>query len=152
MYNHFFPWSIHEGKTKVMIKRGKWLWSAPFMYTICVLLCLVVLRYRPIPCMVYSTGLFKKQYDCPSSGESVLKDICDYIKWITITITVIYSTVYSDADQRKHQSSASLAFVQAIHRGPVNYPHKWPVMRTMFLFDDVIMPRIYNITIKQTKT
>ena len=50
-----------------------------------------------------------------------------------------YSTIYSDADQRKHHSSASLAFVWGIHRGPVNSPHKWPVMRKMFPFDDVIM-------------
>ena len=27
------------------------------------------------------------------------------------SLTFFYSTVYSDADQRKHQSSASLAFV-----------------------------------------
>ena len=33
------------------------------------------------------------------------------------SLTVVYSTVYSDADQRKHQSSASLAFVWEIHRG-----------------------------------
>ena len=32
------------------------------------------------------------------------------------SLTVVYSTVYSDADQRKHQSSASLAFVWVIHR------------------------------------
>ena len=44
-----------------------------------------------------------------------------------------------DADQRKHQSSASLAFVPGIHRWPVNSPHKWPVTRKMFPFDDVIM-------------
>ena len=50
-----------------------------------------------------------------------------------------YSTVYSGVDQRKHQSSASLAFVQGIHRGPANSPHKWPVTRKMFPFDDVIM-------------
>ena len=56
-----------------------------------------------------------------------------------ISLTVFYSTVYSDADQRKHQSSASLAFVWRIHRGPVNSPHKWPVTRKMFPFDDVIM-------------
>ena len=43
------------------------------------------------------------------------------------------------ADQRKHQSSASLAFVWGIHRRPVNSPHKWPVTRKMFAFDDVIM-------------
>ena len=55
------------------------------------------------------------------------------------SLTIVYSTVYSDADQRKHQSSASLAFVGGIHRGPVNSPHKWPVTRKMFPFDDVIM-------------
>ena len=52
-------------------------------------------------------------------------------------ITIVYSTVYSDADQRKHQSSAPLAFVWGIHRGPVNSPHKWPVTRKMFPFYDV---------------
>ena len=58
------------------------------------------------------------------------------------SLTIVYSTVYSaDADQRKHQSSASLAFVRGIHRGPVNSPHKWPVTRKMFPFDDVIMCR-----------
>ena len=55
------------------------------------------------------------------------------------SLTIVYSTVYSGADQRKHQSSPSPAFVRRIHRGPVNSPHKWPVTRKMFLFDDVIM-------------
>ena len=55
------------------------------------------------------------------------------------SLTIVYSTVYTDADQSKHQSSASLAFVWGIHRGPVNSPHKWPVTRKMFPFDDVIM-------------
>ena len=32
------------------------------------------------------------------------------------SLTVVYSTVYSDADQRKHQTPASLAFVWGIHR------------------------------------
>ena len=55
------------------------------------------------------------------------------------SLTIVYSTVYSGADQRKHQSSASLAFVRGIHRRPVNSPHKWPVTRKRFPFDDVIM-------------
>ena len=42
-------------------------------------------------------------------------------------------------DQGKHQSSASLAFVSGIHRWPVNSPHKGPVTRKMFPFDDVSM-------------
>ena len=40
---------------------------------------------------------------------------------------------------KKHQSSASQAFVRGIHRWPVNSPHKRPVTRKMFPFDDVIM-------------
>ena len=55
------------------------------------------------------------------------------------SLTIVYSIVYSDADQRKHQSFASLAVVRGIHRGPVNSPHKWPVTWKMFPFDDVIM-------------
>ena len=56
--------------------------------------------------------------------------LCHYTDVIMTTIasqitslTVVYSTVYSDADQRKHQSS----------------PHKGPVTRKMFPFDDVFM-------------
>ena len=56
-------------------------------------------------------------------------------------LTIVYSTVYSGTDQRKHQSSASLASVWGIHRRPVNSPHKGSVTRKMFPFDDVIMRR-----------
>ena len=67
------------------------------------------------------------------------------------SLTIVYSIVYSDADQRKHQSSASLAFVRGIHRGPVNSPHKWPVTRKMFSFDDVIMiiPGMYCLVVRR---
>ena len=58
------------------------------------------------------------------------------------SLTIVYSTVHSGADQSKHQSSASLAFVWEIHRWPVNFPHKWPVTRKIFPFDDVIMTYI----------
>ena len=58
------------------------------------------------------------------------------------SLTVVYSTVHAGADQRKHQSSASLAFVRWIHLWPVNSPHKGPVTRKMFPFDDAIMMRI----------
>ena len=55
------------------------------------------------------------------------------------SLTIVYSTVYSGAVQRKHQSSASMAFVRGIHRWPVNSPHKGSVMRKKFPFDDFIM-------------
>ena len=54
-------------------------------------------------------------------------------------LTIVFSIVFSSADQSKHQSSASLAFAWRLHRGPVNSPHKWPVTQKMFPFDDVIM-------------
>ena len=53
-------------------------------------------------------------------------------------VSIVYSTVCSGANERKHQRSASLAFVWGIHRWPVNSPHKWPASRKMFPFDDVI--------------
>ena len=40
------------------------------------------------------------------------------------SLTIVYSAIYSDEDQRKHQSSASLALVRGIHRGPV--PGEFP--------------------------
>ena len=75
--------------------------------------------------------------------------ICIHIHYNDVTIgsmasqitspTIVDSAVYSGADQSKHQSSASLAFVRGIHRGPVNCTHKWPVTRKMFPLHDVIM-------------
>ena len=57
----------------------------------------------------------------------------------TTSISIAYATFCSGPEQRKHQSSASLAFVRGIHRWPVNSPHKGPVTRKMFPFDDVII-------------
>ena len=56
-------------------------------------------------------------------------------------VSIVYLTVSSGADHRKHQSSTSLAFMMGIHRWPVNSPHKGPVTRKMLPFDDVIMER-----------
>ena len=57
------------------------------------------------------------------------------------SLTIVYSTVYCGANQRKQKSSASLAFVMGIHRWPVNTPYKGQVTRKMFPFDDVIIMR-----------
>ena len=45
-------------------------------------------------------------------GDVIMTKITSQIT----SLTVVYSIGYSDADQRKHQSSASLAFVWGIHR------------------------------------
>ena len=77
---------------------------------------------------------------------SVSEHFADVIMTTIASQITSLTVVYSDADQRKHQSSASLAFVWWIHRGPVNSPHKGPVTRKMFPFDDVIMNRLWPIT------
>ena len=79
---------------------------------------------------VQSTGNKPQHYD-----DVIMTMLASQIT----SLPVVCSIVYSDVNQRKHQSSASLAFVREIHRGPVNFPHKWPVTRKMFPFDDVIM-------------
>ena len=85
--------------------------------------------------LVESRGWFTVKDDTLHYSDVTMGAIASQIT----NITIVYSTVYSDADQRKHQSSASLAFVWGIHRWPVNSPHKWPATRKMFPFDDVIM-------------
>ena len=68
-----------------------------------------------------------------------------------INLAIVNPTVYTGVDQRKYQSSASLAFVRGIHQWPVNSSHKWPVTRKMFPCDDVIMnPGIYLDSIDGT--
>ena len=103
------------------------------------------------PCPHFKDGLLKPQLKLGngwiitchmnSLGPSQHYDdvIMTMLESQITNLTVVYSIVYSGVHQRKHQSSASLAFVREIHRGPVNFPHKWPVTRKMFPFDDVIM-------------
>ena len=55
-----------------------------------------------------------------------------------IGVSIVCFTFCSRAD-KKHQSSASLAFVRGIHCWLVDSPYKGPVMRKEFPFDDVIM-------------
>ena len=62
------------------------------------------------------------------------------------SLAIVYTAIYSGTDQRKHQSSASLAFVRGIHRSTVNSPHKWPVTRKLLPFDDVIMCGCYHFS------
>ena len=57
------------------------------------------------------------------------------------SLAIVYWTEYSGADQRKHQTSVSLAFLKWIHRWPVNSPYKGPVTWKMSPFDDVIIHR-----------
>ena len=66
------------------------------------------------------------------------------------TVSIISSTVCSGADQRKHQSFVSLAFVIGIYRWPVDSPHKGLVTRKIFLYHDFIMHNFgFSVCIKR---
>ena len=72
-----------------------------------------------------SASMCQRRYGVSLVGSiSDLCSICHYSDIIMGTIasqitslTIVYSTVYFDADQRKHQSSPSLAFVWGIQQG-----------------------------------
>ena len=95
------------------------------------------------PNLVYSSWMLQQMYSSNNHYNDVIMGAM--VSQIT-SLTIVYSTVYSGADQSKHQSSASLAFVWGIHRSPVNSPHKWPVTRKMLPFDDVIVICILDLT------
>ena len=71
------------------------------------------------------------------------------------SLAIVYSTLYTGADQRKHRSSALLAFARGIHRGQVNSPQKGPVTRKCFhlmtsswwwqpiMYENIILPKEY---------
>ena len=87
----------------------------------------------------------------PSMGNTHYSDVIMLAMASQVTcVSIVYSAVCSSADQRKHESFASLAFVRGIHRWTVNSPHKGPVMRTMFPFDVVIMKK--NVTPQLTRS
>ena len=74
-------------------------------------------------------------YSAPHYSDVIMSAMASKIT----SVLIVYSTVCSGADQRKHKSSASLVCVRGIHRGPVNSPHKRPMTPKMFPFDDVIL-------------
>ena len=83
--------------------------------------------------MHYSWNL-PSQKPLPHYNDVIMNTVSSQIT----SLTIVYSTVYSGADQRKHQTSSSLAFVLGI---------KVPVTRKMFPFDDVIMQSLFSVCI-----
>ena len=60
------------------------------------------------------------------------------------SLTIVYSTFIRVQIKVNIKAPGQWPFVRGIHRGPVNSPHKWPVTREMFPFDDVIMIQCYT--------
>ena len=68
---------------------------------------LLIRNPRPF-CIIYNNVAYEMEHYIDVIMTTMASQIT--------SLTVVYSTVYSDADQRKHQSSTSLAFVWEIHR------------------------------------
>ena len=109
----------------VLISGATWI-------TFHAIFCVIIYHRPQIQC---SPRIPTLGDNCRHYSDVIMTTIASQIT----SLTIVYSTVYSGADQSKHQRSASLVFVWGIHRGPVSSPHKWPVTRKMFPFDDVIM-------------
>ena len=99
-------------------------------------------------------GTFLHLHQCEWSNPEDLGQIhySDVIMDAVASQITSLTIVCSGTDERKHQSSTSLAFVLGIHRWPVNSPHKWPVTRKRFPFDDVIMRAWWNSWYNYSKT
>ena len=100
---------------------------------------------HPIALMTTSVATGDDNVGIMTTLISHYSDVISAMASQIASLTIVYSIVYSGADQRKHQSSASLAFVRGIHRWPVNSPHKWPVLLKMFPFNGVIM--VFDATV-----
>ena len=101
------------------------------------------LQYRE---MIGTTNRFLCFPPDGQARNSLMKSFYHYNDVIMTTVasqitslTVVYSIVYSGADQRKHQSSASRVFVRGFHQDRWIPRTKGPVTRKMVPFDDVIM-------------
>ena len=110
-----------------------------FLLNTRILIATIIYIYKPIrpyPSSVVNKSLHQLKSRCNIHySDVIMSSIASQIT----SMLIVYSTLCSGTDQRKHQSSASLAFVRGIHRWPVNSPHKGPVTRKMFPFDGLIM-------------
>ena len=92
-----------------------------------------------ISCYSFTHGTVETRRfsECPTHYNDVMMSaIASQIIGVSIGCPTACSGVY----QRKYQRSVSLTLVRRIHRWPVDFPHKGPVTRKMFPFDDAIMP------------
>ena len=89
------------------------------------------------PCRYKTPGNFINNFDNGKSGSIITKKHYSDVMMSAMVsqntgVSICLLSCLSDADKRKHQSSASLAFVRGIHRWPVNSLHRRPVTRKMY--------------------
>ena len=118
------------------------LWYVPWQLHK-VLVCFVSLHGRDMWCLLW--GMLRK-FDQVTVHVHYTDVMMTAVASQITGVLIVCSTVCSGLDQRKHQSSASLAFVRGIHRWPMDSPHNGPVTRKTFPFNDVIMVSRHPLT------
>ena len=148
--HYLYIWANHHRMVKgilrpvipVNLAEINYGWSVRKLTVWCVTCCPLSTEafnnpYEPLPCWIVLEknirNIYIYLYLLSQYADVIFSAMASQIT----SLTIVYSTVYSGAEQRKYQSSASLAFVRGIHRWPVNSPHKGPVTRKMFPFDNV---------------
>ena len=139
----------------LLLNKVTWA-TTPLLFVIayCILLAIVMISYRCLGMILQADTLLLprecdawwkpfvyidlnnvKSFSWAHYGVVIMSAMASQITGVSI----VCSSICLSADLRKHQSSASLAFVSGIHRWTVDSPHAGPVTRKMFPFDDVIM-------------
>ena len=90
--------------------------------------CTLCLQGRLMSVWYSSSSWPHRQYREDITVTFIMSAMASQITGVSIVCLV----VCSGTDQRKHQSSASLAFVRGIHWWPVDSPNKGPVTRKCF--------------------
>ena len=112
--------------------------------SISIALALEILHWTIDICMIVLKGTSNIDRYQTNQSTTTRKPITMTSWWVRWRLKSPAATLFTQPFiqaqiKKKFKSSASLAFVRGIHRWPVNSPHKGPVTRKMFLFDDVIM-------------
>ena len=100
---HFLLLSEKDTTAKVYHRKQWTIGNVLMTFTLLPLLLLWIFLKLPSPQFMNS--------ESHASGVHYNDVIMNVIASQITSLTIVYSTVYADADQRKHQSSASLAFV-----------------------------------------
>ena len=99
----------------------------PYLCVLKQLKCHFFSRQHKANRQLWSRGL--PRIACPAHCNYVIMG--EMASQIT-RLTIVYSTIYSGVDHRKHQNSESLTFVRGIHWWPVNSPHKGLLTQKIF--------------------
>ena len=104
-------------------------WSLPSAFS--VMIGAIILTTFPFLCGVFIANIYfwVKHY-----GDVIVGAMASQIT----SLTIVYSTVYSGTDQRNIKAPRHWPLCREF-TDDWWIPHKWPVTRKMFAFDDVIM-------------